>query len=300
MKKILVIHNPTAGDADQSKTELLSRLEHKERKISYISTQDEGWEDFSLDKEDIIVLSGGDGTVHKFVKTLLKRNKKERKIPIYLVPSGTANNIATTLKLKSPRDFYIEQNLKNYQLFDYGKISGLSEQNFFLEGIGFGFFPELIRQMKDADDLPDETGEEKIERSLKVCREIVMHMKPQKIKIKANGEKIKDKFLLAEVLNIRQIGPNLQLAPLANPGDGLMDLILITPENRKLLLEYIDNLITGKAMKLDINKFVKARKVKKIKMKGKVSIMHVDDEILTGEEKYTFKIKVKQGVLRFL
>lgn len=300
MNKIQVIHNPTAGDAEQSKKELLANLKQNGRKISYVSTDDEGWEEFTLEDEDLIVLCGGDGTVRKLARVLLQKKKKLRKIPIYLVPAGTANNIATTLNFQFPRDFTFQKNLKNYQLFDYGKISGLNDYEFFLEGIGFGFFPELIRRMKEGKEVPHETAEEKLQRTLKVCRDIVDHMKPQKIKIKADGEKIKGKFLLAEVLNTKHIGPKLKLAPNAHSGDGLMDLILISPDDRGPLLEYIDNLIAGNTEVTDVHKFVKVMKVKKVKMKGNTSQMHVDDVILTGEEKYKFKLKVKEGEFMFI
>lgn len=301
MNKIQVVHNPTAGDEEYNKTALLARLKPLANEIAYVSTDDEGWEEFSLDKTDLIVLCGGDGTVHKLAEVLLKRKRKERKVPIYLVPSGTANNIATTLDLLAPRDFELQKNLKNYQLFDNGKITGLSDFDFFLEGIGFGLFPELIRQMKEGEDGPtNETTDEKLQRTLKTCREIVMQMEPQKVKIDSDGNNFKGEYLLAEVLNTKHIGPNLELAPKAHPGDGLMDLVLISPDDRELLIEYIDNLLIGNKEKLDVHKFVRVIKVKKVKMKGKTSIMHVDDTILTEEKKYKFKLKVKEGEFRFI
>lgn len=300
MKKIQVVHNPTAGDAEQNKKDLLSRLEQNGREISYVSTDDDGWENFSLEEEELIVLCGGDGTVHKLAAVLLKKKKKERKIPIYLVPSGTANNIATTLNLNLPRDFKFQENLKNYQLFDFGKISGVSDVEFFLEGVGFGLFPELIRRMKEADEVPNETAEEKILRTLKVCREIVEEMKPQKVKIDADGETIKGKYLLAEVLNTKHIGPNLKLAPQANPGDGLMDLILISPKDREKLLTYIDRLIKGDTEGVEVHQFVKVIKVKKVKMKSKTSIMHVDDSIFKNGKEFKINLKVKEGEFMFI
>lgn len=300
MKKIQVVHNPTAGDAEQNKNELLTKLKPHCKEISYVSTDDEGWEDFSLDKIDLIVLCGGDGTVRKLADVLLKKSKKQRKIPIYLVPSGTANNIATTLNLKLPRDFKFQDNLKNYQLFDYGKISGLTDFEFFLESIGFGLFPELIRRMKEADEVPNETAEEKLRRTLKVCKEIVEQMEPVKVKIEADGEKIEGKFLLAEVLNTKHIGPNLELAPQASPGDGLMDLILISPQDRNLLLEYVESLLSTNREEMDVHQFVKVIKVKKIKLQCKTSVMHVDDTILTEEKKYKLKLKVNEGEFFFL
>lgn len=300
MKKIQVVHNPTAGDEEQNKADLIAKLNPHAGEISYVSTDKEGWEEFSLENVDLIVLCGGDGTIKKLAEVLLKRENKFRKTPIYLVPGGTANNIATTLNLQSERDFKFMNDLKNYQLFDYGKIKGLPDFKFFLESIGFGLFPELISQMNDKDEIPGESAEEKIQRTLGVCRDILQHMKPVKVKLKADGKAIKEEFLLIEVLNTKHIGPNLELAPKANPGDGMMDLVIITPDHRDLFLNYLDHLISGNEEVIDISEFVKVMKVKKIKMKSKSSIMHVDDTTLKGEEKYKFKLKVKEGGFRFI
>src|SRR5690606_37398852 len=115
-----------------------------------------------------------------------------------------------------------------------------------------------------------------------------------------DGEQIKDKFLLAEVLNTKHIGPNLELAPNGNPGDGFMDLILITPDKRNLLLDYIDHLLSGKEGEVDVHKIVKAIKVKKVKIKSKAQIMHVHDTVIRGENKYKCKLKVREAGLRII
>src|SRR5690606_15466757 len=104
------------------------------------------------------------------------------------------------------------------------------------------------------------SAEEKIQRTLGVCREILEHMEPVKVKLKADGESIENEFLLVEVLNTKHIGPNLELAPKANPGDGMMDLVIITPDHRELFLNYLDHLISGNEEVIDISEFVKVRK----------------------------------------
>src|SRR5690606_29541186 len=286
MRKILVVHNPTAGDEAQNKADLIAKLKPHAGDVAYVSTDEEGWEDFLVDDVNLIALCGGDGTLRKFAGVMLERNKKHLDIPIYLIPAGTANNIATTLNLGSARDFKFQDDLKNYQLFDFGKISGLTDFDYFLEGVGFGFFPKLILEMNEKEEIPNESADEKLHRTLGVCRNIVERMDPVKVKIKCDGEQIKDKFLLAEVLNTKHIGPNLELAPNGNPGDGFMDLILITPDKRNLLLDYIDHLLSGKEGEVDVHKFVKVIKVKKVKMKSKAQIMHVDDTVIRGENKY--------------
>jgi hypothetical protein len=48
--------------------------------------------------------------------------------------------------------------------------------------------------------------------------------------------------LLAEVMNIRLVGPNLPLAPSTDPGDGWFDLVLVYEHQRRALLQYLEQL----------------------------------------------------------
>jgi hypothetical protein len=45
-----------------------------------------------------------------------------------------------------------------------------------------------------------------------------------------DGQEVGIRFLLAEIMSIASIGPCLSLAPAAEPGDGLLDLVYLEPE----------------------------------------------------------------------
>src|SRR5689334_5300318 len=95
MKVINLLHNPTAGNEDHSKEELISLLEENGYDCRY-SSMKKDWK--RLDEQvDFIVAAGGDGTIRKITKELLERKLSEKIWPIAPLPLGTANNVAQTL-----------------------------------------------------------------------------------------------------------------------------------------------------------------------------------------------------------
>src|SRR5690606_10548817 len=153
-------------------------------------TEDENWEESVCNNEDLIILTGGDGTVRKLATVVLRKKMDTTPVPVYLVPQGTANNIATTLNIFSPRDFLFEEGEKKVQYFNHGKISGLPRHDFFLEGVGFGLFPELIRAMKEKDDFPGESSEEKLQRTLEKLKKLAESLQPELVELEADGSLI--------------------------------------------------------------------------------------------------------------
>src|SRR5690606_7617404 len=235
MKKAQIIYNPTAGNGIHDADLLRDLVSEAGYKVNFVTTDNENWENFMQNDPDVIFLAGGDGTVKKVAVVLLQNMVAEKSIPINLIPLGTANNIATTLEL--PKQTWKEKIGSEFKItkFDVGKIKGLTEENFFLESVGFGIFPELIYQMKE-NPIENESVSEKLRRTLQVLLKIVQEFEPKKAKLNIDGIRIKGKFLMVELMNIKYIGPNLKLAPNVLPGDEYFNLIMI-PENLRGKME---------------------------------------------------------------
>lgn len=299
MKNILILHNPTAGDAEHSKKHLIDLFKGTGMSPTYVSTDDDGWEKSLEDNPDAIYLAGGDGTVHSVGVALLNQEKPENRPPIHLLPLGTANNIATTLSINEKDAFKAIDPKSTKRKFDCGKQKGITGDEIFLEGVGMGIFPELIAKMKEKEDVPGETPEEKLDRTLKVLLKTVKKYKAQNARIELNGMTIKGSFLMIEVMNTRYIGPNLQVAPKAAVGDGFLDLVLI-PENKREELEaYVQSLKDGETA-YDLRKLAYTLRVKKVKIKWKGSRVHVDDVLDDDYKGKKIKIKVLPGAMTFL
>lgn len=295
MKNVLIVHNPTAGYAAHSKQYLIGLFKGAGMITTYVSSDEEGWEKSLSNKPDAIYLAGGDGTIHSLAIELLKEENPENRPPVYLLPLGTANNIATTLSINEKEAFKGIDLKAIKRIFDCGKVSGIPGDGIFLEGVGMGIFPELISEMKKEEFAP----EEKLEQTLNVLLKIIRKYKAQKAKIELDGFTIKGSFLMIEVMNTRYIGPKLQLAPEADPGDGYLNLVMI-PENKREELEmYVKSLIDGETS-YDHRKLVSSIRIQKLKIKWNGSKVHVDDALDTNYSGKKIKIKILPGAMTFL
>ena len=299
MEKAQIVHNPTSGDEEHSREKIQKIVEKVADVVNYVSTEDDDWQNSVQEDSEVIFLAGGDGTVRKLATYWFEAKKKHVSTPIYLLPYGTANNIGLTLeipkKIKEPEpDFE-----KNVQKFDVGRVKGLGDLSFFLEGVGFGIFPQLIKEM-DGKEKEEESASEEILRILKVLLDIAKNFEAQKAKIKFDGMKIKGSFLLVELINIKYIGPNFKLAPNADPGDGFFDLILIPEARREDLVSYLQKLIDGKAQADDLRDLVQQLRVKNVKMKWKGSAVHVDDDLVKNYSGESFEVSIDHGALHFV
>jgi diacylglycerol kinase (ATP) len=68
-----------------------------------------------------------------------------------------------------------------------------------------------------------------------------------RLKLTLDDRDLSGEYLLLEALNIRYIGPNLCLAPGADPGDGLFDVVLVSNDQRSQLKKYLSDRLEGKS-----------------------------------------------------
>jgi diacylglycerol kinase family enzyme len=95
-------------------------------------------------KKGVICL-GGDGTVSETVGYVLNHKLN---VPIALIPTGTANIIATTLGLENRNSFdFLRQN--RFKTVDVGVAEYENEKNYFLLGLGLGFEEKFLKLTKE-------------------------------------------------------------------------------------------------------------------------------------------------------
>jgi diacylglycerol kinase (ATP) len=297
MKNALIVHNPTAGDSLSEKDELLRLVEIADFKPHYISTEDEGWKNFSLLNADVLVVAGGDGTVRKLAKTLLKKHKSELHIPIAVVPLGTANNIAKTLKSDAGAAASID--LDRYRNYDTARVKGLDEHDVMLESLGFGAFPQLMHDMKN-DKVDNEPAKEKIRRAQGKLVDLLHHYKPFNARIEADGKRIEGTYLMVELMNIKSFGPSLHLAPHADAGDGYFDLVLVKAKDREAITAYVQELYDGKSPDYEGKPSFETRRVKNLRIALEGVMAHVDDELIHDLSTVDSQIEMQANTFKFL
>jgi len=296
MKRAQLLHNPRAGEKDFSKKELTKLIEAEGFDVAYSSVKKDGWDDFD-DKTDFLVVAGGDGTVRRAAKALVNRKVLDKQFPIALLPHGTANNVATTLNISGEvSDIIRSWHKANVKKFDVGKVLGLDEDVFFLEGFGFGIFPKLMKVMKKMEDQVNENRDEKIKTARAVLYDVVLSYEPRQCKIIADDVDHSGKYILVEIMNTTSIGPNLGLSNSGDPGDGEFEVVLISEGHQKKFEEFLLSRINGK----EDNYSFSTLKAKKIEVSWEGKDVHADDEILKIEKATAVSIEIQPGVLEFL
>ena len=104
MKKIFFIYNPHSGKEQitYKLNEIIRTLAGQDNELTVVPTT--GYLDAMeriinlKDGYDLVVCSGGDGTLDEVVTGMMKR-PKERRIPIGYIPAGTTNDFARSLEI---------------------------------------------------------------------------------------------------------------------------------------------------------------------------------------------------------
>lgn len=295
MKYVKLLHNPKAGGREYTRDQLVSIIHAAGFNCRYSSTKSKGWEKLDPGRMDFLVVAGGDGTIRKVAGRLLQRRLLDKKIPISVFPLGTANNIAVTLGIThKPEDVAGTWSEACVKKLDAGRIYGIRKSKFFLEAFGYGVFPLLMKEMKKRNNNISDPQERQLT-AWQALRDIITSFKPHFCKLLIDGIEHEGEFLSVEIMNMCSVGPNLNLAPLATPQDGKLDVVLITEQQREEFAIYIENKIRGREEPF-VFESIKARHIE-VYWDG--TVMHSDEEIIRLKQPARIKVELLEGVLDF-
>lgn len=294
MKTAELLHNPTAGEEEHTEKQLVKSIKAAGFKCRYLSTKTDEWKHTDKDTEFYIV-AGGDGTIRKVAKSIYCKETPD--LPVAILPMGTANNIAQTMGLTQPAEKIMESWHNGYiRQIDTGEVTGYDKPVFFLEGFGYGVFPRLMHTMKNYDKASMST-EERLQKALEELYSTVLSTPAQEYTLIMDNKDYSGKYLMAEVMNIRSIGPNLVMAPDADPGDGYFNVVLVTEQQRGLLAGYIAALLEGESNPVFPLHSITAQQ---IHIHSQELYAHADDKLLQLTEPLEMNIARGEKQLRFL
>ena len=235
--KISLVHNPTAGDG-QDVEDVVKLLTDAGHAVQHRSSKD-NWKKLLQDPGDLVVAAGGDGTVRKVAIAAA-----ERDLPFAVLPIGTANNIAKTLGLVGDarqlvRSWSDEADGSGGRPFDIGEVVAGETSRQFVEGVGGGWFAELLAHTAKVEDELMLVGRE-TDRALHMLAALLRRAKPLAWRVAADGQDLSGDYLAVEVANIRFVGPNVPLAIDADPSDGKLDAVLVTEADRQPIIDYLE------------------------------------------------------------
>ena len=249
--RVTLIHNRKAGANDQpAADEFQAMIAAAGHAVTCHSPGGEAWRPLD-DPGDLVAVAGGDGTVGAVAVRLVGR-----RVPIAVLPVGTANNIAQALGVA---DTPLEELIAGWPTarrmgFDVGIIHGPWGATRFIEGVGVGLLARAIIELDARADIAFgrvDDREAKITSGLRHLKELLENCTHHELRVRLDGRELSGEYVLMEVLNIQHIGPGLHFAPNADPGDGLLDVILFTTDHRNVLGEYLSGRLEGNRQPLD-------------------------------------------------
>src|SRR5262245_56549741 len=273
--RITLIHNPGAGDEDHSEKHLVSLIRKAGHEVVYESSEG----DFGKALQnpgDLVVIAGGDGTVRKVSLKLCGA-----KVPMTILPMGTANNISSSLGITGkPKKLIAGWDKAKRRKFTVGQATSTWSKDFFVEGVGLGLFGRLMSILDAVEaetNIDFSTAEDEVKRNLTSLVVLLSELSPMNLKLKLDGQEMFGSFLFMEIMNIKYAGPNLLIAPDADPGDSYLDCVLLDSADREAFAEYLTLQMSGKDEPAPVQ-LIRARS---IEFQWEGQPIHMDDLIWT-------------------
>ena len=234
--RLILVHNPKAGDESHSRKHLETVLNDAGHDVVYASVKDDGWSDVLDEPHELVVVAGGDGAVSETFIALSGEPSLATLIPI-----GSANNIARTLGFPSadPERLVAGWPTAARHRYDVCTLADGEVNASFVESAGGGLFADVLARAESRNS-PDD----KVLQGLRLLRAALDDAPAREWELTIDDVHVSETLLGLEVMNIRELGPNIPLAPEADPGDGLLDVVFVRPEQRAALAEYVDQRLT--------------------------------------------------------
>jgi diacylglycerol kinase (ATP) len=230
MARATIIHNPTAGDGRPSAGELRELVRAHGYEPEYFTT-DVDLDALLQEPGDLVIVAGGDGTVGQVAARLIGRE-----IPLAILPVGTANNLASSIGIVGAVDAVVAgwRDAARRSL-NVAAAHGPWGARPFVESFGLGLFAHampVLSALKKGGDEPM-PREAQIRHDRRALRQLVDQFVPRSVDLRIDGRSAAGDYLLVEIMNAPMLGPQLRVAPRADPGDGRLEVVLIREADRK-------------------------------------------------------------------
>ena len=237
---VLVIINPASGQGDQARLRerVETRLEREDLSFEVCETQGAGdaLEWAQTTEADLVIVSGGDGTVMETMSGLIKN---ERDIPLAQLPGGTANLLARALGIPTETGEALELALDGVAVpLDVGYLPERDRYFAIVAGAGWD-----ARMIEDAPrEIKDRLG------FLAYVISGIKHLfalSRSDVTLEIDGTEHHFRAHTVMLINVGEIaGTDIRMGN-SNPHDGKLDLAIVTPNTLVGLVKLVYRLVTG-------------------------------------------------------
>ncbi len=279
MSNALLLYNPAAGRFPLSENRLkafLGTLNQYGIRTETATTRPAQKVSLNLENKDLLIVYGGDGTLHEVIPEVLRWQ-----VPVALLPAGTTNVLARELGI--PRDPERALSLvprRKLQKIHLGMGISLPQgkRRYFHLMAGIGFDGDVISR----------TGQHMKKTLGMAAYWLVAHISLLKypmtpFELSLEGEVHQGTF--AVIGNVRKYGGELSLTPKASVRENCLDVCLFTSQQRLRYLLYLWGVLSGRHLRYPD---VLYRKVQHVKVSGDRPVPIQMDGELIGQSPMEF------------
>jgi len=252
--KYWIILNPTAGKgkAVSQIPKIENFLKSKKEKFEIILTNGPGdainiTRNLPLEKDDVTVAAGGDGTCNEVVNGLLARENSGPPL-MGILPIGRGNDFSYTPQI--PNDCIKALELlisRNIKPLDAGFVRGgfFADGRYFINGVGIGFDTKVGFDAANMKHV--KSGFAYV---LGALINIVRYDPSPVLKIKYDEHEITLPAAIVSIVNGRRMGGSFYMGPNALLDDGLLDICALhRPKGRLRLIKLVTLYMKGTQLK---------------------------------------------------
>jgi diacylglycerol kinase (ATP) len=280
--RAMFIYNAKSGGA-VTEEELLERLQAIGWGVDR-SLSEKELDDCIGHGVDVVVVAGGDGTIARVAKRLAGTD-----VPMAIIPMGTANNVARSLGLGvEPSSAVLALGRATERHIDLGVVKSQRREDYFLEGFGVGVLAHVMAEKAGEN-------EKRLPRALALIADELEDYEPRPLELEADGTDHSGEYVMAAVMNVRSLGPALTLAPDAKCDDGKLDLVLVRPESKRILVAHLRRAAEEGDIALPA---FERTPVKHVRLRADGRVVHIDDAVRQFEG--DIHVDVAPGAVKLL
>ena len=202
-----------------------------------------------------LLILGGDGTLSEVINGIMRANltpEQRANIKFGLMPRGTGNDFARhwglTKDFKRSLDIFFQGHSKP---IDVGCVTywrnNIEHHRYFINSLGFGIQPLTCRL---AERLKYYIGSHHVNYLFGLLIALLQYKNPH-IRLESKGEVVVEgKMFVASAANGSYVGGGMRLNPDADPCDGVLHSIFLTPPSFMQICQAVPKLFNGKLTEL--------------------------------------------------